>query len=122
MPSLSARDMRLQRSVSCRPLQATSGASSSATSRPASQGTSMTEQAASGRHTPSAAMPASHNVARPAMETLLPKNSRRIGREDPSLLGLATRGLLDTEFFHAPIEGLAADAELTCRLRHHVTV
>jgi hypothetical protein len=32
------------------------------------------------------------------------------------------RGLLDTEFFHAPIEGLAADAELARGLRHDLAV
>ena len=35
---------------------------------------------------------------------------------------LAARGLLDTEFFHAAIEGLAAHAELARRLRHDVAV
>ena len=35
---------------------------------------------------------------------------------------ITARGFLDTEFFHAAIEGLAAEAELARRLRHDVAV
>src|SRR6187399_701502 len=35
---------------------------------------------------------------------------------------LSGRGFLDTEFFHSAIEGLAAHAELACRVGHDVAV
>src|SRR5689334_25204242 len=112
-PSSSARTMRLQRPVSRLPLQATSGTRTSAATTPASHAVSMKERASSATTTPSSATPPSQSVARPAMDFFIGAAACRT---------LAARGFLDTEFFHAAIEGLAADAELARGLRHDLSV
>ena len=61
-------------------------------------------------------MPPSHSVAQPAMDHL------RQRMPTSPVTGLTGRGFLDTEFFHAAIEGLAAHAELARGLGHDVAV
>ena len=107
--------MRLHCAVRRAPLHATSGASIAATTRPASQGMGISVRATSVRSTASVAMPPSQSVAQPAMDHLRGKGSLLVS-------SLGGRRLLDTEFFHAAIEGLAADTKLSRSLRHDLAV
>ena len=71
-------------------------------------------------------MPPSQNVAQPAMDHLTLENGLRMKPGNPPLVSpgdwLPGRRFLDTEFFHAAIEGLTADPELAGSLRHDVAV